>query len=797
MAQCFSLSADSVGQETIVSKEILGPFLQEHCIHCHGPKKQKAKLRFDTMDFSISDNGEALHYQDFLDVLNNGEMPPEDEPQPSLADLEVVIAELTEGLFKARKNLASSGGKVEMRRLNRREYAATIDHLFGFVPAASKIPPDGDVEHFDTVGSRQYFTTEHLNQYYELGQEILESAFKWAGRREPMKTNRQDPEIRTNAVMRRVLEEWKGQTGKVVHLSKIRVEYLALPKVDTGVYLSEPVRHLGYNFGVDPRGTYRVRVTAGIEGSVQPFRRYIKVTGNEGVAGVFRIDGTTENPTESVVEFRPLALQRDKLGGFVHEDRTGAWFSHYLNSLKLYEGVDPKGEGLIWIDSFTIEGPVYPEQRSFFDTLLCPDEPSPEKRSEIAWNDANVRELIARFTKEAFRHREPESQFIDGLVAYFQKKRDKGKNFEQAMIDTLAIVLASPGFVYLNEEANTNANSNKLSARDIAIRLSYFLTSGPPDAKLYQAIEAGAMSDPKTYRQEVDRILSENNRQLAEGFSSQWADFVRLDSISVSKEFPTYSTGILYSMKQEVIAYFQTLIEKNLPVSNLIQSDFATINAQLATHYGIPGVTTNEFKAVKLPPDSPRGGFLTQAAFLVAGSNGERTSPAVRGMKLMEKVLNSPPPPPPPNVPELGSDADGPLTNRQLVELHQKQVQCSSCHRKMDTIGLALENFDVIGRWRDSEKTSSRTSEPVVIEGTMPNGKAFTDFKQFQTSLMAHEEDLARNMIESLAVYALGRDIEFTDEPHIQNMISKLRPNGFRMRDMIHAVAESPIFFNN
>ena len=796
MAQCFSLSADSVGQETKVSKEILGPFLQEYCIQCHGPNKQKAKLRFDTIDFAISNGNEALHYQDILDVLNSAEMPPEEKAQPSSDELERVIGELTDTLFKARKQLASSGGKVEMRRLNRREYATTIDHLFGFVPATSKIPPDGDLENFDTVGSRQYFTTEHLDQYYELAREILEVGFKWAGKREALEVNRQDPETRTNAQIRGALELWKGQTGKVVRLSKMREEYLTLPKVETGVYLSEPIRHLSYRFGVDPRGTYQFGVVAGIEGEVQPFRRFIKVAGNEGLAGVFHVDGTTDNPTESVAEIRPIALKGDRVGGHVLEDRTGAWFSHYLNSLGRYEGVDPKEEGMIWIDSFKVEGPFYPEQRNFFDALLCPDPPSPDKRSEMMWNDVNADELITRFTKEAFRHRELDAEFIDGLVSYFKNLREKGSTFEQAMIDTLAVVLASPSFVFLNEEAINETHLPKLSSRDIAIRLSYFLTSGPPDEVLYEAVEAGAISDANAYREEVDRILSKNSRVLAEGFSSQWADFIRFNSISVSKRFPTYGEGMRHSMKQEVIAYFQTMIEENLPVSNLIKSDFATVNAQMAVHYGISGVKSNAFVKVDLPPDSPRGGYLTQAAFLVAGSNGERTSPAVRGMILMNRFLNSPPAPPPPNVPELGEGADGPLTNRKLVALHTSQAQCASCHRKMDTIGLALENFDVIGRYRETERVW-RSDVPITIDGSLPGGKPFKSFSQFQETLLFHEEDLARNMIESLAVYALGRDIEFTDEPHIQNMISKLRPNGFRMKDMIHAVAESPIFFNN
>ena len=787
-------------EETPLNKAVLAPFLKEHCVRCHGPEKQKGKLRLDGYDFAISDKDEALRYQDVLDVLNSGEMPPEDEPQPSKAAMEAAIGELTSGLFEARKRLVSTGGSVTMRRLNRREYGATIRHLFGFEPPATRIPTDDGVENFDTVGTRQHFTTEHLDHYYELAQEILTAGFKWAGVREEVKTSVQQPEVFCNDGFRRSLEEWKNadkSSGKIKALTKMRLDYFKLPKFETGVYLAEPVRHLTYKRGIDPRGSYRIRILAGIEGEVLPIRRFIKVgLGSDQTAGVFRIDGTTEKPTESVLEVRP-ALLGGALSGYVREDRSGAWLSHYLKSLEKYEGVDREREGLIWIDSIAMEGPFYPPQRSFFDRLLCPAEPAPGKTSPMVWNDANARELIARFTSEAFRRRKVDAVFVDGLATHFKKQREKGAAFEEAMVNTLAVVLASPGFVFLNEEANAQADARKVTPRDAAIRLSYFLTSGPPDEALYKASESGGMSDRVAFHREVERLLSGTNQRLAEGFGGQWADFVRFDGITLSKEFPTFNEGLRHSSKQEVIAYFRALIAGNRPVSQLIQSDFATINAQLATHYGIPGVTSNEFVTVKLPPGSHRGGFLGQAAFLTAGSNGERTSPTVRGMLLLNRFFNAPPPPPPPNVPELGSGATGAVTNRKLVELHQSQVQCASCHRKMDTIGLALENFDVIGRWREAETTAPGKTEPVAIHGALPGGERFTDFQQFQTMLMKHQDRLARNMIESLLVYALGRDIEFTDQPHIDKIMAQLQPTGFRLKDMIHAIAESPFFFTN
>ena len=786
--------------ETPVDREVLGAFLEAHCVACHGPEKQKADFRVDTFDYVVSDNGEALHYQDVLDVLNSGEMPPpEEEKQPTREELEVVIGTLTEDLFEARKRLASTGGKVEMRRLNRREYASTIDHLFGFVPLVTKIPPDGDIENFDTVGSRQQFTTEHLDEYYELARQILETGFQWAGKREARETNRQDPEEFWNSNFRRALEDWKGKEGKVVRLSKMRVKYLDRPHVETGVYLDEPLRHLQFQFRVDPRASYRVKVKAGIEGQVQPYRQFIRVSTREGVSSVFRIDGTPKQPSESVVELRPFALNEGKIGGRVGEDRSGAWLSQYLQSLRKYENIDPENEGLIWIDSFEIDGPFYPQERSFFNALLCPEEPTPEAPSEMVWNDETARELIGRFVHEAFRQRAISGDYLEGLTSYFHQKREKGESFEQAMIDTLAIVLASPSFLFLHEKTDTEEKeARELSPRDLAIRLSYFLTSGPPDEALYRAARREDLSDSEVLRREVERLLaSPRGQRFAEGFLSQWADFVRFDSISISKDYPTFNGGLRHSMKQEAIAYFRTLVEENLPIANLVQSDFATLNAQLATHYGIPGVTTNEFTRVSLPADSPRGGYLSQGAFLVAGSNGERTSPTVRGMIVLNRLLNAPPPPPPPNVPELGSDNTEPLTTRGLVELHQSQVQCSSCHNKMDTIGLAMENFDAIGRWREVEKVEGGQESPIEIEGTLPGTEAFSSFPEFQSTLLTHEEDLARAVVESLLVYGLGRDIEFTDEPHIDEILEVIRPDDYRLQDMIVAIAQSRLFSRN
>ncbi|EDM24804.1 hypothetical protein LNTAR_09916 [Lentisphaera araneosa HTCC2155] len=782
--------------ETALNKSALQPFLEKHCISCHGEKKQKGSTRFDHLDYVVSDSFEAFDYQDILDVLNTGDMPPEEEPQPEKEELEVVIKELTEGLFTAGKNLTSRGGKVTMRRLTRREYAATIRDIFGLEPEAKQIPVDEGVQNFDTVGVRQDFNSKHIDHYYDLAREVLKTSFKLAGKKEAFAVVENQPEERTNGHVQKFLDlhahKPKG-SGKVYRLSRDREAYVSLPKYKTGVYLAQPIRHLSYGFKIDPRAKYKISVKSGVYGQVAAFRRYVRLQEgrSENLLGVIRVNGTEDQPTESTIEITPKTL-RDRIGGYVAEDRSGAWLSHYLSFIERYEGVDAKKEGLIWIDSFKCEGPYYPAERSFFDQLLCPEEPTPEKPSSMVWNDENVNELLEKFTYEAFRHKEPSEDFLLGLNEFHKNQRALGLSFEEALIDTLAVVLSSPSFLFLNED-----NQKEISNKDKAIRMSYFLTSSPPDKQLYSKFHQGSVSE-LAQRAEVDRLLAKTDyRDFSEGFASQWADFTRFDNITVnSKKYPTFNMGLRYSMKQEVINYFQEMLRRNSPIATLIKSDFITINAQLATLYGIPNMTSNEFISVPLPKNSPRGGFLSQGVFLLSGSNGERSSPTIRGMMLLNRFMNKEVPPPPPNVPELGAESDEVLTTRKLVELHQSQVQCASCHRDMDNMGLAIENFDVIGRWRETERVS-RDEIPIKVAGSFADGKTFESYSEFTKHLVGYEEKLARNMIESLLVYSLGRDIEFTDMSHIDEIISKTKEQNFRIKDMIYAVIESPLFIKN
>lgn len=802
-------------------KKKLAPFLNTYCIRCHGQEKQSGQVRFDTAAWLVRTGDEAQRWQDVLDQLNGGDMPPEDAKQPTNEELTVVLDTLTKAVLEARRRLTDHGGEIKMRRLNRREYSATIRDLFGFDVALDEIPEDGEIASFDTVGSEQFFTSAHFEKYLALGKRIAFESFRFnLSPRRQIKTERTEVEERVTERMRKKLADldrkmalkkagatWQemgfkdeGEMEIIFRQWDARAEvprrYLQYPLVDSGVYICDVAKWTSAAMHTDIRGEYVIRVHGGIEGAPDDLRRLVRVRGGQRLRGTVKLLGTPDDP--QTVEMRARQLMgRSHLVANIREnvpDNTINSMRGYLNKLQgPAERTDPRAA--VWIDWIEIEGPYYPEGRAKIEDILFPDKPT-GSGSPYIWNDSKIRELIEKFAFEAFRRRQPEPEYIDGLHAIFQQHRADGMNHRDAMIEVMGIILASPGFLFLQEEPAKDGKSrgrSKLTNRELAIRLSYFLWSCPPDEELYSA----DLSDPATYAGQVDRLLADPRAQrFRDGFISQWAEFDKYDAITVdNREHFRFNEGVQQDAKREVREFFGTLIEEDLPASMLIDSDFVTVNAALATHYGIdfPDTKSDEFMKVNLPASSPRGGLMTQAAFLVTGSNGERSSPVIRGALIMEKLLHDKPAPPPPNVPELDAASSKPKTNREMVEIHQKRAVCASCHKKMDVIGFGLENFDTIGRWRSTEKVGNR-QVPIEPGGTLPDGSAFADVQELKTVLLAHEDQLAQGLLESMLNYALGRTIEFSDADDVDDLLAKLKSNNYRVRSMIREVALSPVF---
>lgn len=843
--------------------ESIGSFMKTHCYRCHGAEAQEADLSLHDMARAIRDSADALNWQDILDKLNAGEMPPEDEPQPSKAELAKAVGDLTESLQAAQKMLRDSGGEIALRRINRREYEATVKELLGIRIMAERLPDDPNGR-FDTIGQNQSLSSLDLENYFEQAQEVVRTAMHWAvlpreeakvARKDPMKVSKGTAKF--YGVLEKVQEvhdtdrsykevgltedEWKRYnrgSKKYPRHAKYQERNSALGWYFDNVKYHAlgrmlPIRNrfsksVGIGLRRDARAYYRLRASAGVVDGVE-IRRSIRMTIPSGhleapngkPIGSFFVTGSIEEPsTHEMVwypefedDFRPATDEEARGGGvaFLEDRRGGPGRAQLFQYYWPIEPDAPKETILLrWMEA---EGPFY-DKKTPFEALVDTYQVATASDDDL---DKVAEAFLKQFATAAFRGREVSAEFVTKLHAYYQTQRSNGKSFREAMVDPLALILSSPRFLYLmNPDIGEEEGTRALDAVSLANRLAAFLWSGPPDEELMRVATDGSLLDEAILLEQTERMLSHPRaKEFYEGFISQWMHLKRFDSVGLSSRFLLhYTDAYILSAKQEPVEFFKTLVEENLPSSNLIDSDFVTIDGVLAAKYGLTDHYTGDgFQKVNLPADSPRGGLITQGAFLAIGTMNNRTSPVIRGSLVKEILLNDAPPPPPPNVPELIASSDDPLPGvRSLVELHQKKAQCASCHARFDFIGLGLENFDAIGMWRDEELVTNaeffhqlknprakRKLYPVDASGSLPNGETFADVQGLKAALMKEERTVAGSVFEGLLCYALGRDVSFTDREIIKTNLDELsRPNGdgekFAVREMIKRVVMSRPF---
>ncbi len=806
-----------------LDSKILDGFVEKHCVRCHGPKKQKGDLRLDTLSRVIRNSGVAEHWREVLNALNLGEMPPEDEKRPANAELEPVLDHLTSSLLEAKQRFAETGGEVMLRRINRREYRNTMEDLFGLRVPDELIPPDDIGEGFDTIGLSQQFSAFHFEGYFVAAEKIVQTAMHWAEKPRVETTTKSFEAETQNERMEKYVREYDEKMKRVtagetneqlgfnddaarkIFISRYdlmaggRRRYLEQPHIESGAYLDEEFFRVGLNpvvgYKIDPRGAYRIRVTGGVNGTQPPIRQFVELKADGAAIGHLRIAGTPEVPGTAELEFRPV-LDQERAWINLSENRTGgAGVQVFRRYAKEVGSGGP--QAAIWVDRVEVQGPFFGEL-SFFEQLY---------REHLAGSpsDEGVQQLLASFAGHSFRGHTPAPEFLDRVQSVYRMTRENGGTEQESLIPALAMILSSPGFLYLLEESSSDET---LTQVEFANRLALFLWSRMPDGELLAVASEGQLYDADVLRTQVDRMLVHPNRwALAEGFLSQWASLKRFDEIAIDDEqHPIFNDGLRLSARLEPQHFFDSLVGGNLGIDQLIDSDFVVVNPLLATHYGVdyPG-EGDEFRKVALPQNSPRGGLLGQMAFLTMGSNGERSSPIIRGVLVAEKFLHKTIASPPANVPELATASDKPLAVMEIIEMHQRKAQCASCHRKLDPIGFGLENFDLLGRWRDLEvvgnigKKADQEGEkiPVRAEGKFPNQREFRNLEEFRSGLLEQKDLLARSITEGLFSYGLGRHVEFSDQQAIDEILAQSKQDEYRIDDLIHAIVIHPIFRRN
>lgn len=795
----------------------VGRFLKKYCIACHGPDDPSGERRFDTLDGRIANDNAVVDYQEMLDQLNLSEMPPEDAEQPAEAERLQAIDWLTKRVAKFHEARVAQRPEVVLRRLNAREYRNTIRDLMGlnlsmFDPAES-FPRERTAEHLDNVGQSLVTSGFLMGQYLESAERIVEKALLPTERPEKQSWKfvddfHQQPEI------------------DQVHRKTNGYEWLTLYDVvgadkHEGAYA--PIH--AFAEGVPEDGFYAIRFQAEALNREHPYEdaflgrdreeplRLGIVAGNQS-AGTLHLP----QPVEPLLAELDLADEPKWYAVRVWLDRGFTPRFTFRNGLmdarnlwsriqKRYPDQFPKlkSKGIvearfnaiahgalpqIRIDAVEIEGPFYDEWPTQARQRLL----GPQGDSDLlAESSVALRRQLARFMTRAYR-RPVESEEVDRIEALISRQRSRRKSFVEAYGDGLKAVLCSPKFLYLDE-----GRQDKISQWALASRLSYFLWSSMPDEALFEAAANGRLASPQNVREQVQRMLKDpKSSAFVNDFLDSWLNLRDLGATPPDRgSFRAYYQYDLQdAMLQETRLFTRYLLDNNLSIRNFLDSDFTFVNKRLAAHYGIDvpesiRLDAGKFCRVSLT-DRRRGGLLGQASVLTVTANGIDTSPVVRGVWMLENVLGTPPSPPPPDVEPLDPDVRGAKSIREQLEKHRDVPSCYECHRRIDPLGFALENFDPIGRWR--ETYSKRV--PVRAAGKLPNGREFKDIGELKRLLAAQESLFARSLTQKLLSYASGRLLGPSDRPQVDRIVERLQQRQGGFRDLILLVATSDLFRN-
>ncbi len=590
---------------------------------------------------------------------------------------------------------------------------------------------------------------------------------------------------REGPTWQRYLDNPLTQTGSLLTIfNPHREEFIPFPPQQVRQW-----KKIEHEVDVLPAGDYKVRFRIGaIQGSA-PERHFVDIgmvpaEGQFNHLATYQVTGTTATPQiiEAIVS---LAQDGSRLLS-IREKRDQQHDIKLYNDTINESGLAPAPA--LWIDWVEWEGPIQDQsQQSSFskwwvDEAVVPDETQ------------RARQIVEQFARSAFRDLSPGEDYIDRLVSIFQTRRAGGDEFNLAIRTPLSIILASPGFLYLNEPTS-DEQRRPLDDRELAVRLAYFLWSAPPDDQLLSLAQTNELNKPEILRQQVDRLLADTRAdEFVSGFVHQWLDMERLDFFQFDTTlYRDFDESTRSACRQEVYHSFAYLLRNSQPLAQLLKSDYVFINGLLGSYYGIEGITGDEFRKVALPAGSPRGGLLGMAAIHAMGSDGIESSPVERGAWVLRHLLHNPPPPAPPNVPQLSRLADKPLTTREKLAAHMEEAQCASCHRKIDPIGFGLENFDAAGKWRTQEGRG-KNAHTIDPAGAFHNGPAFADYYEMRDIIALRKDDFARGFAEHLIGYALGRPFGFTDKDLADEVVDQAKASDYSVSEFIHALVESEAF---
>jgi hypothetical protein len=751
-------NAQPSGSSTSGSTPSQQAVLEKYCITCHNEKLRTADVFLDKADISHPSENPAI-WEKVLHKARAREMPPPRAPRPDEAAYNSLTAYLEAALDRAAES-SPNPGRPAVYRLNRLQYANAIHDLIDLeFDSAGLLPADDSGYGFDNIGDVLSVSPSLLEKYLAAAAKISRLAVG-DPKLSATSTEYQIP-ADTVQTERESFDLPLGSRGGIAvrHHFPLDADYVIKVRLQRG---KDATTILGmaqaHQLDIRLDGKRIKSFTVGGQGRKQ------SDDGEEGASNSSLDDGlevrfsAKAGPHLVAVTFLKDTIKQE---GLPASDRAQAFFEG-VGSVSIAGPYDAKGSG----DT--------PSRQKIF---LC----RPARRED---EEACAARIITSMARRAYR-RPIRTDEIPALLAPYNLARDEG-GFEQGIRMALQRILVSPNFLFRVESDPPNVSPGsayRISNVELASRLSFFLWSSIPDEELLTLAERGRLSDPEVLQDQVKRMLADTRANtLVTNFIGQWLYLRNMETVLPDPAaFPDFDENLRNALEKETELFFESMIREDRSVIDLLKADYTFLNERLARHYGIPGIRGSEFQRVTVASEE-RKGLLGKGAILTVTSYPNRTSPTLRGKWLLENLLGSPPPPPPPNVPSLKEDKDASLlTMRERMKLHQANAVCASCHSRMDPLGLALESFDGLGRWRPGVDSS----------GTLPDGSNVDGPVGLRNILLSKKDQFVETVTERLLTYGLGRGVEPFDMPAVRKIARDAAANDYRWSSLIMGAVNS------
>jgi hypothetical protein len=757
-----------------IPAEDLTEVVQRTCVVCHNDAALTGGVSLQSFDVAAAADVPQLTER-VIRKLRAGMMPPPGMPRPGADTLQILV-ETLESTIDAAAAKSPNAGDRPFQRLNRAEYAASVHALLGMeIDAGDYLPLDTKSENFDNIADVQVLSATLLDAYMNAAAEISRLA---VGDPHAAPGDKNYEISGYNSQWERVEGAPYGTRGgmSVVHTFPADGEYvfkMAFDHTTTGGFQGRGARFEKVEISIDGEPVAVVLVdqwmtVADANGVNQQTEPIFVKAGPHRLSAVFiqRFEG----PIEDLTSPHDWSLADREIGS---NGNTGVTQLPHLKDVTVSGPYRVTGVS---------DNPL--RQRIFSCRPTAPEEERP-----------CAQQIVTKLGSEAFR-RTLSQDDVDGLMGFYDLGVQDG-GFEVGIRTALQAILASPDFYFRFEPAAgsiRDGQNYRITDEALASRLSFFLWGLPPDQELMTLAQRGRLSDKRTLEQQVRRMLADpRSEALATRFAAQWLRLQDLDKIHPDANlYPDFNQQLADAMRRETELFFYDLVRNDKSFLDLYSADYTFVDERLARHYGISGVVGRDFRQVTYPDESRRG-LLGHGSVLTLTSIASRTSPVLRGKWVMEVLMGTPPPPPPPNVPQLdqtGAAVEARiLTTRERMEMHRASPTCNACHQFMDPIGLALDNFDVTGKWRVRE-----FGMPLDTRGQMYDGTPVQNLNDLQAALLKRPVTLARGYTQNLLAYALGRRVEWFDQPTVRAITKEAEKNGYRMSSFILGVALSDSF---